>query len=134
MKYLKFTLFMFAVCLMMSYLPAKARDVAMVSELKVKAYQVETKLGWYKTKTEDFTTHTYQNSGSVKLYGNGDYSNILVKICNDKSYCTAYKEFKTLQKQTYNESKASLKGKYTLKFKNPNFIAYRLSHAGVWVY
>ena len=48
--------------------------------------------------------------------------------------CTKYKEFTTNQKQNYDESEASLKGKYTLKFKNPKFTAYRLSHSGVWAY
>lgn len=134
MKYLKFTLFMFAVCLMMSYTNTQAREVLGVSGIKVKAYQLETSLENYRTKKEDFTTHTYENVGTVKLYGSGEYTNILVKICNKAGKCTKYKEFSTNQKQTYSETEATLKGQYTLKFKNPNFTAYRLSHSGVWTY
>ena len=90
MKYLKFTLFMFVVCLIMSYTNTQAREV-----LGVKAYGLETSLGEYRTKKEDFTTHTYENVGTVKLYGSGEYTNILVKICNKAGKCTKYKEFST---------------------------------------
>ncbi len=134
MKYLKFTLFMFIVCLMMSYANMNAREVTGVSGFEIKAYQIETSLGDYVTKSENFTNHTYQNIGTVKLYGSGEYTNVLVKICNNNGKCTKYKEFTTNQKQNYDESEASLKGKYTLKFKNPKFTAYRLSHSGVWTY
>ena len=125
---------MFAVCLIMSYTNIQAREVLGVSGFKVKAYRSETSLGEYRTKKEDFTTHTYQNVGTVKLYDSGEYTNIMVKVCNKAGKCTKYKEFSTGQKQTYNENGITIKGQYTLKFKNPKFIAYRLSHSGVWTY
>ena len=78
MKYLKFTLFMFVVCLFMSYTPTDALGVV---GLEIKAYKGETSLGTYKTKKEDFTVQKYTNTGTVKLYGDGDYTNIMVKIC-----------------------------------------------------
>lgn len=134
MKYLKFTLFMFAVCLIMSYTNIQAREVLGVSGFKVKAYRSETSLGEYRTKKEDFTTHTYENVGTVKLYDSGEYTNIMVKVCNKAGKCTKYKEFSTGQKQTYNENGITIKGQYTLKFKNPKFTAYKLSHSGVWTY
>ncbi len=134
MKYLKFTLFMFVVCLIMSYTNTQAREVLGVSGFKVKAYRSETSLGEYRTKKEDFTTHTYENVGTVKLYDSGEYTNIMVKVCNKAGKCTKYKEFSTGQKQTYNENGITIKGQYTLKFKNPKFTAYRLSHSGVWTY
>lgn len=134
MKYLKFTLFMFVVCLIMSYTNTQAREVLGVSGFTVKAYKGETSLGEYRTKKEEFTTHTYENVGTVKLYGSGEYTNILVKICNKAGKCTKYKEFSTSQKETYSEAEITLKGQYTLKFKNPSFTAYRLSHSGVWTY
>ena len=134
MKYLKFTLFMFVVCLIMSYTNTQAREVLGVSGFKVKAYRSETSLGEYRTKKEDFTTHTYENVGTVKLYDSGEYTNIMVKVCNKTGKCTKYKEFSTGQKQTYNENGITIKGQYTLKFKNPKFTAYRLSHSGVWTY
>ena len=121
MKYLKFTLFMFVVCLIMSYTNTQAREVLGV-------------LGEYRTKKEDFTTHTYENVGTVKLYDSGEYTNIMVKVCNKAGKCTKYKEFSTGQKQTYNENGITIKGQYTLKFKNPKFTAYKLSHSGVWTY
>ena len=134
MKYLKFKLFMFVVCLIMSYTNTQAREVLGVSGFKVKAYRSETSLGEYRTKKEDFTTHTYENVGTVKLYDSGEYTNIMVKVCNKAGKCTKYKEFSTGQKQTYNENGITIKGQYTLKFKNPKFTAYRLSHSGVWTY
>ena len=134
MKYLKFTLFMFVVCLIMSYTNIQAREVLGVSGFKVKAYRSETSLGEYRTKKEDFTTHTYENVGTVKLYDSGEYTNIMVKVCNKAGKCTKYKEFSTGQKQTYNENGITIKGQYTLKFKNPKFTAYKLSHSGVWTY
>ena len=134
MKYLKFTLFMFVVCLIMSYTNTQAREVLGVSGFEVKAYRSETSLGEYRTKKEDFTTHTYENVGTVKLYDSGEYTNIMVKVCNKAGKCTKYKEFSTGQKQTYNEDGITIKGEYTLKFKNPKFIAYRLSHSGVLTY
>lgn len=134
MKYLKFTLFMFVVCLIMSYTNTQAREVLGVSGFKVKAYRSETSLGEYRTKKEDFTTHTYENVGTVKLYDSGEYTNIMVKVCNKAGKCTKYKEFSTGQKQTYNENGITIKGQYTLKFKNPKFTAYKLSHSGVWTY
>lgn len=134
MKYLKITLFMFVVCLIMSYTNTQAREVLGVSGFKVKAYRSETSLGEYRTKKEDFTTHTYENVGTVKLYDSGEYTNIMVKVCNKAGKCTKYKEFSTGQKQTYNENGITIKGQYTLKFKNPKFTAYRLSHSGVWTY
>lgn len=134
MKYLKFTLFMFVVCLIMSYTNTQAREVLGVSGFEVKAYRSETSLGEYRTKKEDFTTHTYENVGTVKLYDSGEYTNIMVKVCNKAGKCTKYKEFSTGQKQTYNENGITIKGQYTLKFKNPKFTAYRLSHSGVWTY
>ena len=134
MKYLKFTLFMFVVCLIMSYTNTQAREVLGVSGFEVKAYRSETSLGEYRTKKEDFTTHTYENVGTVKLYDSGEYTNIMVKVCNKAGKCTKYKEFSTGQKQTYNEDGITIKGQYTLKFKNPKFTAYRLSHSGVWTY
>ena len=134
MKYLKFTLFMFVVCLIMSYTNTQAREVLGVSGFEVKAYGLETSLGEYRTKKEDFTTHTYENVGTVKLYDSGEYTNIMVKVCNKAGKCTKYKEFSTGQKQTYNEDGITIKGQYTLKFKNPKFTAYRLSHSGVWTY
>ena len=134
MKYLKFTLFMFVVCLIMSYTNTQAREVLGVSGFKVKAYRSETSLGEYRTKKEDFTTHTYENVGTVKLYDSGEYTNIKVKVCNKAGKCTKYKEFSTGQKQTYNENGITIKGQYTLKFKNPKFTAYKLSHSGVWTY
>ncbi len=134
MKYLKFTLFMFVVCLIMSYTNTQAREVLGVSGFEVKAYRSETSLGEYRTKKEDFTTHTYENVGTVKLYDSGEYTNIMVKVCNKAGKCTKYKEFSTGQKQTYNEDGITIKGQYTLKFKNPKFTAYKLSHSGVWTY
>lgn len=134
MKYLKFTLFMFVVCLIMSYTNTQAREVLGVSGFKVKAYRSETSLGEYRTKKEDFTTHTYENVGTVKLYDSGEYTNIMVKVCNKAGKCTKYEEFSTGQKHTYNEDGITIKGQYTLKFKNPKFTAYRLSHSGVWTY
>ena len=134
MKYLKFTLFMFVVCLIMSYTNTQAREVLGVSGFEVKAYGLETSLGEYRTKKEDFTTHTYENVGTVKLYGSGEYTNIMVKVCNKAGKCTKYKEFSTNKKLTYSEDAIVLKGQYTLKFKNPKFTAYRLSHSGVWTY
>ncbi len=134
MKYLKFTLFMFVVCLIMSYTNTQAREVLGVSGFEVKAYRSETSLGEYRTKKEDFTTHTYENVGTVKLYDSGEYTNIMVKVCNKAGKCTKYKEFSTGQKQTYNENGITIKGQYTLKFKNPKFTAYKLSHSGVWTY
>lgn len=125
---------MFAVCLIMSYTNIQAREVLGVSGFKVKAYRSETSLGEYRTKKEDFTTHTYENVGTVKLYDSGEYTNIMVKVCNKAGKCTKYKEFSTGQKQTYNENGITIKGQYTLKFKNPKFIAYKLSHSGVWTY
>lgn len=134
MKYLKFTLFMFVVCLIMSYTNTQAREVLGVSGFKVKAYRSETSLGEYRTKKEDFTTHTYENVGTVKLYDSGEYTNIMVKVCNKVVKCTKYKEFSTNKKLTYSEDAIVLKGQYTLKFKNPKFTAYKLSHSGVWTY
>ena len=134
MKYLKFTLFMFVVCLIMSYTNTQAREVLVVSGFEVKAYRSETSLGEYRTKKEDFTTHTYENVGTVKLYDSGEYTNIMVKVCNKAGKCTKYEEFSTGQKHTYNEDGITIKGQYTLKFKNPKFTAYRLSHSGVWTY
>ena len=134
MKYLKFTLFMFVVCLIMSYTNTQAREVLGVSGFEVKAYRSETSLGEYRTKKEDFTTHTYENVGTVKLYDSGEYTNIMVKVCNKAVKCTKYEEFSTGQKHTYNEDGITIKGQYTLKFKNPKFTAYRLSHSGVWTY
>lgn len=134
MKYLKFTLFMFVVCLIMSYTNTQAREVLGVSGFKVKAYRSETSLGEYRTKKEDFTTHTYENVGTVKLYDSGEYTNIMVKVCNKAGKCTKYEEFSTGQKHTYNEDGITIKGQYTLKFKNPKFTAYKLSHSGVWTY
>ena len=134
MKYLKFTLFMFVVCLIMSYTNTQAREVLGVSGFEVKAYRSETSLGEYRTKKEDFTTHTYENVGTVKLYDSGEYTNIMVKVCNKAGKCTKYEEFSTGQKHTYNEDVITIKGQYTLKFKNPKFTAYRLSHSGVWTY
>lgn len=134
MKYLKFTLFMFMICLVLSNTNTKAYDVTGVTGLKIKAYQTETSLGSYKTKKENFTTHTYENVGTVKLYADGEYTNIQVKVCNKSGKCTNYKEFSTGQAQTFSEINASLEGEYTLKFKNPKFTAYRLSHSGVWTY
>ena len=134
MKYLKFTLFMFVVCLIMSYTNTQAREVLGVSGFEVKAYRSETSLGEYRTKKEDFTTHTYENVGTVKLYDSGEYTNIMVKVCNKAGKCTKYEEFSTGQKHTYNEDGITIKGLYTLKFKNPKFTAYRLSHSGVWTY
>lgn len=134
MKYLKFTLFMFVVCLIMSYTNTQAREVLGVSGFEVKAYRSETSLGEYRTKKEDFTTHTYENIGTVKLYDTGEYTNIMVKVCNKAGKCTKYEEFSTGQKQTYSEDEITIKGQYTLKFKNPKFTAYRLSHSGVWTY
>ena len=134
MKYLKFTLFMFVVCLIMSYTNTQAREVLGVSGFEVKAYRSETRLGEYRTKKEDFTTHTYENVGTVKLYDSGEYTNIMVKVCNKAGKCTKYEEFSTGQKHTYNEDGITIKGQYTLKFKNPKFTAYRLSHSGVWTY
>lgn len=134
MKYLKFTLFMFVVCLIMSYTNTQAREVLEVSGFEVKAYRSETSLGEYRTKKEAFTTHTYENVGTVKLYDSGEYTNIMVKVCNKAGKCTKYKEFSTGQKQTYNENGITIKGQYTLKFKNPKFTAYKLSHSGVWTY
>lgn len=134
MKYLKFTLFMFVVCLIMSYTNTQAREVLGVSGFEVKAYRSETSLGEYRTKKEDFTTHTYENVGTVKLYDSGEYTNIMVKVCNKAGKCTKYEEFSTGQKHTYNEDGITIKGQYTLKFKNPKFTAYRLSHSGVWTY
>ena len=125
---------MFAVCLFMSYTNIQAREVLGVSGFKVKAYRSETSLGEYRTKKEDFTTHTYENVGTVKLYDSGEYTNIMVKVCNKAGKCTKYKEFSTGQKQTYNENGITIKGQYTLKFKNPKFTAYKLSHSGVWTY
>ena len=125
---------MFAVCLIMSYTNIQAREVLGVSGFKVKAYRSETSLGEYRTKKEDFTTHTYENVGTVKLYDSGEYTNIMVKVCNKAGKCTKYKEFSTGQKQTYNEDGITIKGQYTLKFKNPKFTAYKLSHSGVWTY
>lgn len=125
---------MFAVCLIMSYTNIQAREVLGVSGFKVKAYRSETSLGEYRTKKEDFTTHTYENVGTVKLYDSGKYTNIMVKVCNKAGKCTKYKEFSTGQKQTYNENGITIKGQYTLKFKNPKFTAYKLSHSGVWTY
>lgn len=125
---------MFAVCLIMSYTNIQAREVLGVSGFKVKAYRSETSLGEYRTKKEDFTTHTYENVGTVKLYDSGEYTNIMVKVCNKAGKCTKYKEFSTGQKQTYNENGITIKGQYTLKFKNPKFTAYKLSHSGVWTY
>lgn len=134
MKYLKFTLFMFVVCLIMSYTNTQAREVLGVSGFEVKAYRSETSLGEYRTKKEDFTTHTYENVGTVKLYDSGEYTNIMVKVCNKAGKCTKYEEFSTGQKHTYNEDGITIKGQYTLKFKNPKFTAYKLSHSGVWTY
>lgn len=134
MKYLKFTLFMFVVCLIMSYTNTQAREVLGVSGFEVKAYRSETSLGEYRTKKEDFTTHTYENVGTVKLYDSGEYTNIMVRVCNKAGKCTKYEEFSTGQKHTYNEDGITIKGQYTLKFKNPKFTAYRLSHSGVWTY
>ena len=134
MKYLKFTLFMFVVCLIMSYTNTQAREVLGVSGFEVKAYRSETSLGEYRTKKEDFTTHTYENVGTVKLYDSGEYTNIMVKVCNKAGKCTKYEEFSTGQKHTYNEDGITIKGQYTLKFKNPKFTAYSLSHSGVWTY
>ena len=134
MKYLKFTLFMIVVCLIMSYTNTQAREVLGVSGFEVKAYRSETSLGEYRTKKEDFTTHTYENVGTVKLYDSGEYTNIMVKVCNKAGKCTKYEEFSTGQKHTYNEDGITIKGQYTLKFKNPKFTAYRLSHSGVWTY
>ena len=134
MKYLKFTLFMFVVCLIMSYTNTQAREFLGVSGFEVKAYRSETSLGEYRTKKEDFTTHTYENVGTVKLYDSGEYTNIMVKVCNKAGKCTKYEEFSTGQKHTYNEDGITIKGQYTLKFKNPKFTAYRLSHSGVWTY
>lgn len=134
MKYLKFTLFMFVVCLIMSYTNTQAREVLGLSGFEVKAYRSETSLGEYRTKKEDFTTHTYENVGTVKLYDSGEYTNIMVKVCNKAGKCTKYEEFSTGQKHTYNEDGITIKGQYTLKFKNPKFTAYRLSHSGVWTY
>ena len=125
---------MFAVCLIMSYTNIQAREVLGVSGFKVKAYRSETSLGEYRTKKEDFTTHTYENVGTVKLYDSGEYTNIMVKVCNKAGKCTKYKEFSTGQKQTYNENGITIKGQYTLKFKNSKFTAYKLSHSGVWTY
>ena len=125
---------MFAVCLIMSYTNTQAREVLGVSGFEVKAYRSETSLGEYRTKKEDFTTHTYENVGTVKLYDSGEYTNIMVKVCNKAGKCTKYKEFSTGQKQTYNENGITIKGQYTLKFKNSKFTAYKLSHSGVWTY
>ena len=125
---------MFVVCLIMSYTNTQAREVLGVSGFEVKAYRSETSLGEYRTKKEDFTTHTYENVGTVKLYDSGEYTNIMVKVCNKAGKCTKYKEFSTGQKQTYNENGITIKGQYTLKFKNPKFTAYKLSHSGVWTY
>lgn len=118
----------------MSYTNIQAREVLGVSGFEVKAYRSETSLGEYRTKKEAFTTHTYENVGTVKLYDSGEYTNIMVKVCNKAGKCTKYKEFSTGQKQTYNENGITIKGQYTLKFKNPKFTAYKLSHSGVWTY
>lgn len=97
MKYLKFTLFMFVVCLIMSYTNTQAREVLGVSGFEVKAYGLETSLGEYRTKKEDFTTHTYENVGTVKLYGSGEYTNILVKICNKAANAQNIKNFQQIK-------------------------------------
>lgn len=131
MKYLKFTLFMFVVCLFMSYTPTDALGVV---GLEIKAYKGETSFGTYKTKKEDFTVQKYTNTGTVKLYGDGDYTNIMVKICKKGGSCTAYKELSTGKTATFDQDLVILNGSYTVKYKNPKFTAYKLSHSGNWTY
>lgn len=133
MKYFKLTLLMFGVCLFMSYLPVDAGSLGVVG-LEIKAYSAETSLGTYRTKTEDFTVQKYYNTGAVKLYGDGDYTNIKVKICKKGGSCTAYKELSTDKTATFDQNSVILNGSYTVKYKNPKFTAYKLSHSGSWTY
>ncbi len=133
MKYFKLTFVMFVICLVMSYSSIDAGSTG-IAGLEIKAYKGETSLGVYKTKTDDFTVQKYYNTGTVKLYGSGGYTNINVKICKKGGSCTAYKELSTGKTATFDQNSVILSGSYTVKYKNPKFTAYKLSHSGNWTY
>ena len=133
MKYLKITIIMFALCLFLSYAPTEAQEILGISNIEVKAYKGETSLGKYKTKTS-ISKQTYENVGTVKLYGSGGYTDININICNKGGRCTGYYTFTTDQKRTYEGNNFTAVGDYTLKFKNPSFTIYKLSHCGIWTY
>ena len=134
MKYFKFTFLMFAVCLVMSYVSTNAKEIYGIANFVVKAYKLETNYGKYRTKTDAISEQTYENVGTVRLYSDGGYVDINVNLCRKDGKCSGYRTFSTDHKETYTSNNFVLKGDYTLKFKNPNSTACRVSHSGIWTY